>query len=128
MGTVGEVLLRAILGDAVWEGLPDGVQQVFTENGPAIVAEDRGGLLDVSAEQLGAIDAADARRRSQGLAGCVRRGDELTAAAIPSSRIEWVDGGHLIDAAHPQSSPSSTRCSAATDPACRPAPARRNST
>jgi hypothetical protein len=26
---------------------------------------------------------------------------ELTAAAMPSARVEWVEGGHLIDAAHP---------------------------
>ena len=25
----------------------------------------------------------------------------LVAAAIPSSRVEWVEGGHLIDPAHP---------------------------
>ena len=34
---------------------PSPVKQMFTANGPAIVAEDRGGLLDVSAEQLGTI-------------------------------------------------------------------------
>ena len=25
----------------------------------------------------------------------------LLAAAMPSARVEWVEGGHLIDAAHP---------------------------
>ncbi|MGH3031370.1 MAG: hypothetical protein ACRDNE_11555 [Gaiellaceae bacterium] len=25
----------------------------------------------------------------------------LMAAAMPSARIEWVDGGHLINPAHP---------------------------
>jgi pimeloyl-ACP methyl ester carboxylesterase len=26
---------------------------------------------------------------------------ERTARAIPTARLEWVDGSHLIDAAHP---------------------------
>ena len=25
----------------------------------------------------------------------------LVAAAIPGARVEWVEGGHLIDPAHP---------------------------
>ena len=49
---VGEAFLRAVLGDAGWEGLPEHVKQVFIANGPAILAEERGGLLDVSVEQL----------------------------------------------------------------------------
>ena len=25
----------------------------------------------------------------------------ITATAIPAARVEWVEGGHLIDPAHP---------------------------
>ena len=73
--TVGEVLLREVLGDAGWEGLPDAVRDVFIANGPAIVAEERGGLLDASAAELGRIDMPDADRRGQELGAGVRRGD-----------------------------------------------------
>jgi pimeloyl-ACP methyl ester carboxylesterase len=55
MSTVGETMLSGVVGDAGWEGLPEQVKQIFTANGPAIVAELRGGLLDVSAEELGTI-------------------------------------------------------------------------
>jgi pimeloyl-ACP methyl ester carboxylesterase len=55
MDTVAETLLRSVLGDATWEGLPEPAKQMFTANGPAIVAEFRGGFPDVSAEQLGTI-------------------------------------------------------------------------
>jgi hypothetical protein len=44
IGTVGEALLRGVLGDDAWELLPETVRQVFTANGPAIVAEERGGM------------------------------------------------------------------------------------
>ncbi len=49
--TVGEMFLREVLGDAGWEALPDAVRDVFIANSPAIVAEERGGLLDASAER-----------------------------------------------------------------------------
>ena len=48
-------------------GLPEPVKQIFTANGPAIVAELRGGLLDVSAEQLGTIDQPTLLVGAQGL-------------------------------------------------------------
>ena len=101
VSTVGEVLLRAILGDAVWDGLPEAVQQVFTDNGPAIVAEDRGGLLDVTAEELGAIDRPTLIVAARDSPPAFAEVTTLVAAAIPSSRVEWVEGGHLIDPAHP---------------------------
>lgn len=101
VSTVGEVLLRRILGDAAWEELPEEVQQVFAENGPAIVAEERGGLLDVSAEQLGAIVQPTLLVAGKDSPRAFAEVTEVTAAAIPSARIAWVEGGHLIDAAHP---------------------------
>jgi esterase len=98
---VGETLLRVVLGDEGWEGLPEPVRRVFTENGPAIVAEERGGPLDVSAERLGTIAhptlVVAARDSPPPLADATA----LVAAAMPAARVEWVDGGHLINAAHP---------------------------
>jgi esterase len=101
VGAVAEALLRPVLGDEGWERLPEPVRQVFIANGPAIVAEERGGLLDVSVEQLRTIAQPTlvlAGRESPPALGEVA---SLVAAAIPSARITWVEGGHLIDPAHP---------------------------
>jgi len=99
--TVAETMLRAVLGDEGWDELPGPVKDVFIPNGPAIVAEERGGLLDVSAEQLGTVAhptlvvaAADSPPM---LADAMR----IVAEAMPSARLEWVGGGHLISPAHP---------------------------
>ena len=101
VSTVGETMFRAVLGDAGWDSLPATVQEVFVANSPAILAEVRGAQLEVTAAQLGAIDkpvlVVGARDSGPAFADVTER----TAGAIPSARVEWVDGGHLIDAAHP---------------------------
>ena len=75
MNTVAETLHRNVLGDASWEAWPEPAKQMFTANGPAIVAELRGGPLDVGARQLPTHRPADVAPRRQGLAGHVRGGD-----------------------------------------------------
>lgn len=101
MNTVGETMLRSVVGDAGWEGLPERVQQIFTANGPAIVAEHRGGLLDVSAEQLGTIVQPTLIVGATDSGPAFAEATNLTAAAMPSAAVEWVEGGHIIDPAHP---------------------------
>jgi pimeloyl-ACP methyl ester carboxylesterase len=64
MDTVAETLLRTVAGDATWEGFPEPVKQMLTANGPAIVAELRGGFLDVTADDLAAICPPHLARRS----------------------------------------------------------------
>src|SRR4030095_8648027 len=39
MSTVAETFLRAVAGDEAWEAFPESAKQMFTANGPAIVAE-----------------------------------------------------------------------------------------
>jgi esterase len=101
MSTVGETMLRSVLGDAGWEELPEPVKQVFTANGPAIAAEHRGGLLDVTAEQLGTIVQPTLIIGAKESPPALAEVTNLVAAAMPSARVEWVEGGHLIDPAHP---------------------------
>ena len=101
MNTVGETLLRAVLGDEGWEAMPEPVRQVFTENGPAIAAEQRGGLLDVTVEELGTIDKPTLIVAARDSPSAFAEATRLVAAAMPSARVEWVEGGHLINAAHP---------------------------
>ena len=99
--SVGETMLRGVLGDAGWEATPEPVRQVFTANGPAIVAEERGGLLDVSAEQLASIDRPTLLVGAKDSSPEFAEVTNLMAEAMPSARVEWVEGGHLINPAHP---------------------------
>jgi pimeloyl-ACP methyl ester carboxylesterase len=99
--TVGEALLRGVLGDGAWESLPERVQRVFTANGPAIVAEERGGMLDVGAVELATIAQPTLIVGARDSGPEFAEATELTAKAMPAARVAWVEGGHLIDAAHP---------------------------
>lgn len=101
VSTVGEIMLRGVLGDAGWDELPEQVKEIFTANGPAIVAEFRGGNLDISTEQLGTIVQPTLLVAAKDSPEVLAEVPNLMAAAMPSARVEWVEGGHLIDPAHP---------------------------
>lgn len=98
---VGATMLRSVVGDAAWAELPEPVKTIFTANGPAIVAEHRGGLLDVSAEELGSIRQPTLLVGGTGSPSVFRDVTNHQAQATPGAKVEWVDGGHLIHPAHP---------------------------
>ena len=103
-GTVveaGEKVKNVIAGDAAWEAFPEEAKQIFTGNSPAIVAEIRGGYLDVSPEQLGTIGCPTLLVAGKGSPPAFAEVIERIADAMPTARVEWVDGGHLISPAHP---------------------------
>jgi pimeloyl-ACP methyl ester carboxylesterase len=101
MSTVAETLIRVVLGDGTWEGFPEPAKQMFIDNGPAIVAEFRGGVLDVNAELLGAIVQPTLVVRGADSPPPLHELTKLIATAMPSARLERVEGGHAIDPAHP---------------------------
>jgi pimeloyl-ACP methyl ester carboxylesterase len=101
MNSVAETVVSRVAGDARWEGLPEPAKEILMANGPAIVAELRGGYPDVSAEQLGTIDQPTLLVGGSDSLLDYTEVIKLTAAAMPSARVEWVEGGHLIDPAHP---------------------------
>jgi pimeloyl-ACP methyl ester carboxylesterase len=101
VSAVGKTMLSSVVGDAGWEGLPEQVKRIFTANGPAIVAEHRGGLLNISAEQLGTIVHPTLLVAGKDSPPAFAEVTNLMAEAMPGARIEWVEGGHLIDPAHP---------------------------
>jgi pimeloyl-ACP methyl ester carboxylesterase len=101
MSTVAETLLRCVLGDETWEGLPEKAKQIFTANGPAIVAEERGGFLNVRVEQLAAIVQPTLLVSAEDSPPAFADVTNLMAAAMPSAKVAWVEGGHLIDPSHP---------------------------
>src|SRR5262245_38581832 len=101
MSTVGETFLRGALGDAAWDASPEAVRQIFADNVPAIVAEVEAGVRQITGEELGSI------RRPTLIVGATdsppafAEATSRLAAAMPSARVEWVDGGHLVNPAHP---------------------------
>ena len=99
--TVAEALLRAVLGDATWEGLPEEAKEMFTANGPAIVAEFRGGFLDADPKDLSAIAQPTLLVTAEDSPPAFAEATAALASALPSARIARVRGGHLIDPAGP---------------------------
>ena len=99
--SVAETFLRVVLGDDGWESLPRRVRSMFRDNGPAILAEEQGGSLDSTAEDLGRISVPTLLVAGEDSPEMFGRVTERMAAAIPGSRLEWVPGGHLIDPAGP---------------------------
>jgi pimeloyl-ACP methyl ester carboxylesterase len=101
MSSVAESLFRAVAGDGGWDDLPQPIKDMLAANGPAIVADERNGYLDVRAEQLGTIVQPALLVAAQDSPPEFAEVTNLMAAAMPSARVEWVEGGHLINPAHP---------------------------
>jgi esterase len=100
--TVGETLIRFILGDATWDGFSVPIKQMFTNNGPAAVAEVNGGFLQVDRAALATIDR---RAHAAGYCCPLPRGlpaghprDGHRDAQQPQAHGR---GGHLINPADP---------------------------
>jgi pimeloyl-ACP methyl ester carboxylesterase len=98
---VAETVLRGVGGDDVWDGLPDEVKEMLGANAPALVAELRGGFPERTEEELALLHQPTLLVGGRESLLDYREAIELTAAALPDVRVEWVDGGHLVDPAHP---------------------------
>jgi len=97
-----EALLRTVLGDDGYAGLPVDKRIRFQANGPAIVAEiegyrddlfDLSRLRDVSCPTL--VIAAKASPEP------FREGMMMLSTLLPNARLELVEGGHLITPSEP---------------------------
>jgi esterase len=99
--TVGETFIRAVLGDAAWDGFPAPVKQMFADNGPAILAEVTGGPLPVDKAALATIDKPTLLVAAASSPEAFRQVTEAMATAMPKSRKHTVEGGHLINPADP---------------------------
>jgi pimeloyl-ACP methyl ester carboxylesterase len=99
--SVGEALLRHVLGDTAWEQFPHEVRRMFTDNGPAILAEFRGGGLQVDAAALATIDKPTLLVAATDSPEAFRQATDAMAAAIPNARMVLVGGSHLVDPAGP---------------------------
>jgi len=101
VGTVAETFLRSVLGDATWEGFPEPAKQMFIANGPAIVAELRGGFLEVGTEKLRTVAQPTLLVAGMDSPPAFAEVTNIMAEAIPEAKIECIEGGHLVNAADP---------------------------
>jgi pimeloyl-ACP methyl ester carboxylesterase len=99
--SAGERLMREVFGDEGWEGLPEEVRAILTANSPALVAELRGGYPDVTVSQLATIAQPTLFVGARDSVFDYAETAQVVATAMPASRVEWVDGGHAINPAHP---------------------------
>lgn len=100
--SVAEVFLRRVLGDRAWESFKHEVRRVFVDNGPAIAAEFRGGVLEATEEDLATIGVPALLVAGEASPPAFRRVTEKMAASIPDARTVIVAGGHFIDPGLPE--------------------------
>lgn len=98
---VAEVFLCRVLGDATWERFPAAAKRMFTDNGPAILAEFAGGGLQVDPAALATIRQPTLLVAAADSPAVFRQMTEAMAAAIPNARTVLVRGGHLVNPAEP---------------------------
>jgi pimeloyl-ACP methyl ester carboxylesterase len=98
---VSEIVLRQALGDAAWEELTDDARHMFAANGPAVLAELRGGELEVDAAALTAIAQPTLLVAATDSHEALREPTYVMAAALPTARLVLVPGGHMINPAEP---------------------------
>jgi pimeloyl-ACP methyl ester carboxylesterase len=101
IGAVAETFLRQVLGDGTWEGFPQSLKEMFTDNGQAIVAEFAGGPLDVGTSRLATIEHPALLVAAEDSPEPFRQVTEIMASAMPNARSVLIPGGHLISPADP---------------------------
>jgi len=99
--SVSETFFRQVAGDAQWEAFPPRAKQMFVDNGPAILAEFRGGPLTATEADLRRIAVPTLLVAGEDSPEALGLVTDRMAAAIPGARFERVGGGHLIDPGEP---------------------------
>jgi pimeloyl-ACP methyl ester carboxylesterase len=98
--SVARVFLGIVAGDEVWNSCPPALRDMFTGNGPAILAELSGSGLDLTVGELSEIEQPTLLVSAQDSPEIFRRVDDRLAEALPHPERTLVGGGHLIDPAH----------------------------
>ena len=99
---VGQTLIEVALGPGGWEALPAEAREVFTANGPAILAELEGVNADLDEAALSAIEHQTLLVSAAGSPEPFRRVAAKLASLLPNVEEARVEGGHLIDPAGPE--------------------------
>jgi esterase len=96
---VGEAVMREVFG--AWEELPEAWRDVFTANGPALLAEVRGEERLSDDSRLGELSVPTLVVTADASPEPIRRGSEALARALPEASAARSEGGHAIDPAGP---------------------------
>jgi esterase len=98
-GAVGEVVLREVFG--AWNELPEVWRDVFTRNGPALLAELRGEERTEN-DRLGVLGVPALVVTADASPAPIRQCSEALAGALPGARAVRVTGDHAVDPASPE--------------------------
>ena len=98
---VGETLIDAALGPGGWDALPAAARELFTANGPAILAEVEGLNADLDEDALSSIEHPTLLVSAAESPEPLRRVAARLASLLPNVEEARVEGGHLIDPADP---------------------------
>ncbi len=74
---------------------------MFRGNGPAILAELRGGALDLTPQELSEIDQPTLVVSAKDSPEAFRHVDKVLADALPHCETALVEGNHYINPNHP---------------------------
>lgn len=99
---IAEAFIGEALGEGAWGSFPDGVRRMFTQNGPAILAELQGEGLTADAAAVATIERPVLLVAATDSPPVFREVTETTANALPNARTSLVGGGHLINPAAPE--------------------------
>lgn len=92
---IGETVLREVFG--AWEELPGVWRDVFTANGPALLAELRGEERLSEDAHLDELSVPALVVTADGSPEPIQRASEALARALPGARAVRVGGDHAID-------------------------------
>lgn len=98
---VAQALIEDVAGADAWRSFSEEVRRTLTHNGPALLAELAYEGRDLTAETLSAVEQPVLILRAAESPPEFHEAAEALAAALPDARTELVEGGHLIDPAHP---------------------------
>ena len=98
---VAEALIAEALGPGVWDVLPEDLRRLFTDNGPAILAEQPAGFLEASAAELATITQPALLMTAADSPPVLHAANAALAGILPDARTARVAGGHMIDPADP---------------------------
>ena len=101
ISSVAEVFLQEVVDHETWVAFPDELKNMFRGNGPAILAELRGGPLEMTVEEMGAIDRPALMVTAKDSPEIFRSVDGIVSDALPNCDSVLIDGDHLISPSHP---------------------------
>ena len=97
---IGETVLREVFG--AWEELPQVWRDVFTANGPALLAEMRGEERLSEDAHFDELSVPTLVVTANASPGPIQSASEALARALPGARAVRVGGDHAIDPGGPE--------------------------